>query len=136
MSAVAALELRMALRNALQADSALSARLGGSDRVYDEAPPHGQTPYIVLGDIRVRDWSTSSDTGAEHIVVLEIWSRHHGVHECMEIAALVETVTDSDSLSLPAQNIVLLRSETIETSRRDRGRLTVARMRLRALIDS
>jgi hypothetical protein len=135
MSAAAAMELRKALRLALLDDIALSGKLGGSGRIYDEAPPQASVPYIVLGDIRVRDWSTATDTGSEHIIVLEIWSGHHGVHDCMEIAALVEAVLDAATIGLPGHNLVLLRSDSIETGRRDRGRLTMARLRLRALID-
>jgi hypothetical protein len=133
MSAEASLAVRHAIRGALLADATLIARLGGS-RIFDEVPEKIGHPYVVFGDERVRDWSTSSDTGSAHTLNVEIWSRHRGLHECLEIAALVEAVLEQ-ALPVPGFNLVQLRVETIETSRRDRGRLALARLRVLAVVD-
>ena len=133
MSAAASLALRQASREALLADNALVTRLGGS-RVFGEAPLKGEYPYVAFADETVRDWSTSSDTGSVHTFHIEVWSRHHGLHECLEIAALVEAVLEQ-AVSVPGFNLVQLHVETIEIGRRDRGRLALARMRLLARLE-
>ena len=135
MSASSTIALRNALRNTLLNDSALASRLGGPGKVYDEAPRGAETPYLAFGGVRTRDWSTSSDNGCEHTIDLEVWTKHHGVVECLEIAALVEQALEASPPSPPGYNLVLLRHESTETSRRDRGKLTMARMRYRVLTD-
>ena len=134
MSAAAATDLRTAIFNALAADPDITNRIG-ANRIYEEAPPQVDTPYVILGGVRVRDWSTSSDDGSEHIFDLEIWSRHHGVSECMDIAELVETVLYSSPPALLAHTLVQLRLQAIESGRRERAQLTFARLRYRALLE-
>ncbi|MCC2098547.1 MAG: DUF3168 domain-containing protein [Hyphomicrobiales bacterium] len=133
MSAAASLALRSAVRDALLAEAALTTRLGGN-RIYDEAPGNIEPPYVTFGDVRIRDWSTSSDRGSAHTLTIEAWSKHHGLQECLEIAALIEAALETPPPA-PGLNIVLLRVESMETARRDKGRLALARMRLSALVE-
>ena len=135
MIALATMALRNGLRQILLADANLVTRLGGSGKVYDEAPRNADTPYIALGDVRTSDWSASDNAGCEHTLILEVWSKHNGVAECLEIAALVEHALATHPDALAGYNLVLLRHESTETSRRDRGRLSLCRMRYRALTD-
>lgn len=127
--------LRTAIRNQLQADVALINRLGSSF-VYDEAPPTAQKPFIAFSAVRSRDWSTSTDTGTEHFVTLDIWSTHHGVSECLDIDARVTDALVDAPLPMTGKKLVLLHQIALETVRRDRGRLAAARLTLRALVDA
>ncbi len=134
MIAADVIALRIAIRNQLQADAALINRMGSSF-VYDEAPPSAQKPFIAFSAVRSRDWSTSTDAGSEHFVSLEIWSTHHGVGECLDIAALVVDALVEAPLLMSGRKLVLLHQTALETVRRDRGRLVAARLTLRALVD-
>ena len=77
MNALANLELRIALRSWLLADAGLAGALAGG-KVYDEAPPSAQPPYITLTNLVSRDWSTCTEDGALHDVTLDVWSSHRG----------------------------------------------------------
>ena len=70
----AAVALRAAIHDALVADGALTALLGGP-KVYDEPPKSAAFPYVTLGEGRVSDFSTASDAGEEHRLTLHAWCR-------------------------------------------------------------
>ncbi len=135
MSALAALELRKAIRATLLADAALSAS-AAAGRIYDEAPPEAETPYVALTAVASRDWSTSTESGAQHIVDVDVWSVHRGVHEALAIAKLVADALDDADLTLVGHALVLVRVQSIETSRERRGRFARARLRLRAITEA
>ena len=134
MSAPAAIILWKTMRDALLSDNALAAKCG-PDRIFDEAPGAVDPPYIALADVRSRDWSTASDAGTEITLALEIWSKHHGLYECLEIAALAETVINGIA-SIPDNNLVLLQFQRLDSGRRERGTRAFARLTYRALVDS
>ena len=56
----AAVALRAAIHDALVADGALTALLGGP-KIYDEPPKSAAFPYVTLGEARVEDFSAGSD---------------------------------------------------------------------------
>ena len=61
--------LRAAIHDALSADGALTAALGGQ-RVYD-APPRGAAfPYVTLGEARLVDASSDGGETQEHLLTL------------------------------------------------------------------
>ena len=57
----AAVALRAAIHDALAADGALTALLGGP-KIYDEPPNGAAFPYVTLGDARVSDFSTGASS--------------------------------------------------------------------------
>src|SRR3569623_1224729 len=77
MPTAASAALRAAVHDALAADSALAALLGGA-KVYDEPPRAAAFPYVTLGETRITDWSPGSDTSEEHQLTLHAWSRQGG----------------------------------------------------------
>ena len=57
----AALALQQAVFALLAADTELAA-LVGAGRVYDGAPRNAAAPYVHLGEMSARDWSTAGET--------------------------------------------------------------------------
>ncbi len=135
MIADAALALRRAIHARLISDAPLVSRLGGQS-IYDAPPRNASMPYVAYGPVRSRDWSTATETGAEHSIEIEIWSEYHGAQEAIEIAALVVQSLASASLQPDGQELVLLRCNTIDTRREKAGRFVVARLTFRALTEA
>jgi hypothetical protein len=42
--------------------------LANSTRIYDDPPQAASHPFISLGQSRLRDWSTGTEDGAEHLL--------------------------------------------------------------------
>jgi nucleotide-binding universal stress UspA family protein len=129
------LSLRAAIRARLLASAPLLARLGGS-HVYDEAPRNSRPPYIVFTQGEMRDWSTMTETGAEHLVVLEVWSDKPGAREALEIAGAVADLLHDEQLPLAGATCVHARIASVETLRQNANRFVRARLRLRALVET
>lgn len=125
---------RQAIRQQLLANAPLVSALGGP-HVYDEVPRHQSTPYIVLAQSEARDWSTMTETGAEHLLTLEVWSRQHGALEALEIAGQAAALLHDASLTMTGATCAVVRVTSLETSRAHANRFVCARIRLRALIE-
>lgn len=135
MSASAIVALRKAIRARLIDDSALMAMLGGM-RIFDEAPRGTQPPYVTFGDASARDWSTNTDRGVEHFVVIEVWSEQRGEREALSIAARVQDLLDDATLALEDHRLVNLRYARLETRRENQGRFARASLRFRAVTET
>ena len=133
MSASAEIALRKAVRACLGADAALAALVGA--RIYDGAPRTASMPYVTGGDARLRDWSTASDHGAEHLLTLEVWSAQPGAREALAIADLVSRLLDGAALTLDDHRLIDLRFVSLETRRDGNGRFARASLRLRAITE-
>ena len=77
MSASASWAIQRGIYQALANSTDLTTLLGGA-RIYDDAPQAASYPFISLGQSEVRDWSTGTEDGAEHILTLHVWSRAGG----------------------------------------------------------
>jgi len=108
MPTAASAALRAAVHGALAADSALTALLGGS-KVYDEPPRAAAFPYVTLGETRIADWSTGSDTGQEHQLTLHAWSRQGGHAQAHLIAGALLQALDDAPLPLADHRLVNFR---------------------------
>ena len=69
--------LRAAIHDALTADTALAAILGGP-KIYDVPPATAAFPYVTLGEARVSDFSAGDEKLEEHQLTLHAWSRQGG----------------------------------------------------------
>ena len=58
--------LQRGIYQALANSGELGALLGGP-RIYDDPPQSATYPFISLGESTVRDWSTGTEDGAEHL---------------------------------------------------------------------
>jgi len=82
MTTPASAALRAAVHDALVADAPLLAALGGP-KIYDEPPRSAAFPYVTLGETRIADYSTGTETGEEHLLTLHAWSRQAATRKRM-----------------------------------------------------
>ncbi len=134
MPTAAAAALRAAIHDALAADAALTALLGGP-KVYDEVPRAAAFPYVTLDDARVSDWSTASDDGEEHQLTLNAWSRQGGHREAHMIAGALLQALDDAPLTLADHRLVNLRFALTDVRREPDGRTYRALVRFRAVTE-
>jgi hypothetical protein len=128
------LALRAAIRNALLADSALIAALGGS-RVYDEPPRNAAFPYVTLGEARLLDAAADGGAVQEHQLMLHVWSRQGGHREAHVIAGALLSVLDDAPLALNDHRLVNLRFTIADIRRESDGRTYHALVRFRAVTE-
>lgn len=108
-----AAELQKAVFAALANDAALIGALGGA-KIYDDAPVHAGFPYVTFGLTSVYDWSTSTESGAEQLFTLHVWSKAHGKAEALKIMEAMRAALDEESLTLDSHHLVSLRFEYAE----------------------
>ena len=126
----AARELQEAVFERLSADASLVALLGGA-KVFDGAPRNAQAPYVHLGEVVARDWSTATEVGTEISFAVVVWSRALGRSEGLLIAERVVALLHDAALSLDGFRLVNLRHVATETARGEtpEGRRTAVRFR-------
>jgi len=108
MTATQSWALHKALFTALTSDAALTALLGGP-QVYDRVPAGADLPYVTLGDGTWRDWSTGTETGAEHELRLHVWVRMGGRRRVRDIADTIHARLHDQVLSLDSGVLINLR---------------------------
>jgi hypothetical protein len=131
MSLSPAIALRKAIRARLSGDAALVAVLGGA-KVYDEAPPGVEPPYVLFAETQIRDWSTSEARGAEQLFVISAISTQRGASEALGVAERLVDLLDEAPLALQDHRLVDLRHLASETRREQNGRFARVNLRFRA----
>jgi hypothetical protein len=126
--------LQQSVFAALSADAALIALLGAG-RIHDDVPQGSPKPYLTLGQSTVRDWSTGTDDGNEHLVTLHVWSDAKGKKQASEIADAVRTALHDQPLALTGHRLVNLRHEFSEARRDPDGATIHAILRFRAVTE-
>ena len=101
--------LQCSIYQALTNSAELTSLLGG-DRIYSEAPPAAQFPFITLGQTVNLDWST----GTEHSLTMHVWSQADGAREVHEILEMIRNVLHDQALALEDHYLVNLRHEFME----------------------
>jgi len=134
MPTAASASLRAAVHEALAADAALSALLGGP-KIYDEPPRGAGFPYVTLGETRIADFSTGSEPGEEHQLTLHAWSRQGGHREAHVIAGALLQALDDAPLALAGHRLVNFRFSTADVRRESDGRTYRALVRFRAVTE-
>lgn len=130
----AAAALRAAIHDALIADGALTALLGGP-KIYDEPPNAVVFPYVTLGDARVADFSTGSEHGEEHQLTLHVWSRQGGHRQAHLVTGALMQALDDAPLGLAGHHLVNLRFALADVRRLPDGRTYHALVRFRAVTE-
>ena len=134
MPTAASAALRAAVHDALAADTALTALLGGP-KVYDEPPRAAAFPYVTLGETRIADFSTGTESGAEHQLTLHAWSRQGGHIEAHLIAGALLAALDDAPLALTDHTLVNFRFAVADVRREADGRTYHALVRFRAVTE-
>jgi hypothetical protein len=122
--------LQEAVFEALAADAELEGLLGGA-KIFDGAPRNAEAPYVHLGEMNARDWSTATEAGVEIVFAVVAWSRAPGRSEALAIAERVRAALHEAALALAGWRLVNLRHMATETARAEKpeGRRAVVRFR-------
>lgn len=131
---VASWELQKTIYSALTADAALTALLSGQ-KIYDDVPQGTPFPYITLGESSVRDWSTGSEDGDEHVLTMHVWSRAKGRQQVHQIMDALHGTLDDAELSLNGHTLINLRHELSEARREADGETYHGIVRYRAVTE-
>jgi hypothetical protein len=132
--ASAAWELQKSIHAALVADAALATLLGGA-RVHDDVPRGAEFPYVTFGPSTARDWSTDDEAGSEHIVTLDVWSKHGGEREVHLVMAAMRAALHEAALTVAGHRLVNLRHEQSEAARLGDGETYRGTARFRAVLE-
>jgi hypothetical protein len=135
MSVSPVIALRKAIRARLTGDAALASALGGA-QVFDEAPREAEPPYILFGEVQMRDWSTFQSPGVEQLLTLSAVSTQRGLSEALDIGDKIVELLDEAPLVLEGHLLIDLRFQTMETRREQNGRFARVSLRFRATTES
>jgi hypothetical protein len=127
------LALQRAVYAALVADATLAALVG--DRVFDAPPRAAAFPYVTLGEARATDWSTGTESGSEHRLVVHVWSRSRGKTECWAVLAALRTALDDADLAVDGHALVSLRVAAEDVAQERDGVTWRGTTRLRAVTE-
>jgi len=130
----ASVALRAAIHQALVADTALAAALGGH-RIYDAPPREAEFPYVTLGDVRISDASGDDAPLLEHQLTLHAWSRQGGHKQAHLITGALLAALDDAPLSPVGHRLVQLRFAIADIRREADGRTYHALVRFRAVTE-
>lgn len=126
-------DLQKTVYSALAADAPLTTLIG--EALYDHVPQNAAFPYIVIDQMQVRDWSTGTERGSEHILMLHIWSRYDGKREAYEVADAVREVLDGAELTLEDNRLINLAHQYSDLKRDPDGETYHGVMRFRAVTE-
>ena len=134
MPTAASAALRAAIYDALTGNAALTTLLGGP-KVYDEPPRAAAFPYVTLGETRIADFSTGTESAEEHQLMLHAWSRQGGHKEAHLIAGALLQALDDAPLTLTDHTLINLRFAVADIRREGDGRTYHAAVRFRAVTE-
>ena len=134
MTTSPALALQTGLRAALLADATLVTALGGAQD-FDDVPREAPFPYITIGEIETRDWSTQTSRGNEHTVTVHVWSRYRGRKQVQDLIAEVDRILDGTDPPLAGHRLVNLSTVFWTALREPDGEVYRGTVRLRAVTE-
>ncbi|PRX10474.1 UNVERIFIED_ORG: uncharacterized protein DUF3168 [Martelella mediterranea] len=123
-----------AIHRTLNSDAALSALIG-ADAIFDRLLSRPRLPAIVFGECETRDYSTSTESGSEHFLTIEIWSEAHGRKTLQTIEARVKALLHDSDLSLSGFALINLLHRSTRVRRVTRTGYFLAEMRFRAVTE-
>ncbi len=131
MSGYGQFELQKAVYQKLTGDAPLMALISA---VYDQAPQDISYPYMTIGEALLRDWSTTTTTGAACSLIVRVFSREGGRKQAATIMERVHALLHRGSLAVTGHSTVLSRFEFAETRLEDDGATYQGIMRFRVLL--
>lgn len=127
-------DLQKAVYQALTTDSALTTMLGAG-WLHDAVPQNTDFPYVVIDQMRVNDWSTGTERGSEHIMMLHVWSRYRGKREVYEIADAIRDALHDAALPLDGNDLINLTHQYSDLKQDEDGETWHGVMRFRAVTE-
>jgi len=128
------LSLQQAIFTTLTGSTVLVNYLGGA-KIYDDTPEDTPFPYVTIGQSLMRDWSTASDQGREHLLRLHVWSRDAGGTETQLITEEIINVLHDQSLILQDNLLINLRFSGADVLRDSDGKTHHSILRFRAVTE-
>lgn len=108
---------------------------GDPPRIFDTPPRGTAFPYIVIGDDTESDWSTATESGSEHSVVIHIWSRADSHKEAKLVSDAVRDTLDGAELNVTGQALIDIRYLETGFTREADGETIHAVLRFRAVLE-
>ena len=127
--------LQEAVYAELSASADLQSVLGDPPRLYDAVPRAALFPYAVIGDGQQNDWSTATEQGSEHILMIQVWSRGQGHREAKQIAETIRAALDGAALAISGQTLIDLRFQSADYARQGDGETWRAALKFRAVTE-
>ncbi|WP_088348505.1 MULTISPECIES: DUF3168 domain-containing protein [Rhodomicrobium] len=124
-------DLQKTVYTALAADAQLTALIDTG--LYDHVPQNAAFPFVVIDQMQLRDWSTGTERGSEHVLMLHVWSRQEGKREAYAIADAVREVLDGAELTLDDNRLVNLAHQFSDLKRDPDGETYHGVLRFRAM---
>lgn len=126
--------LQKGIFETLTAAPQVTSLLGGAN-IYDHVPPNARFPYVTFGQSEVRDWSTGSEEGREHVLTLHVWSRTGGRKQTQEIIGALDEALQQLPITLDGERLVNLHFEFAEARRDPDGETVHGIVRYRAVTE-
>jgi hypothetical protein len=127
--------LQQAIFATLCASDEIKDVVGDPPRIFDTPTRGTAFPYIVIGDDTETDWSTATEAGSEHAVVIHVWSRADGHKEAKLVADAVRDTLDGAELAVTGQALIDIRHLETTFARESDGETTHAVLRFRAVLE-
>ena len=118
----------------MKADGDLLTLLGGA-KLYDEPKRNSDLPYLTLATSYSRDWSTGSDRGDEHRLLLTVWTGTEDRALQQSILDHVRRLLTDPSLSLTEHDLVNLIIERTDLRTDRKNRLLQGILQIRAVTE-
>ena len=131
----ASFALQQAMFATLSADAGVKSALGDPPRLYDLVPREAVFPYAVLGGDTETAWNTATDTGSEHALALDVWSRAGGHKESKQIADALRRALDDASLSPSGWSLIAIHYQGADFGRETDGETYRATLHFRAVLE-
>lgn len=133
MSSFSHRALQQAIFETLSEDAALMALVTG---IYDYIPAGGMYPYLALGEMEGRDWSTKTEQGMEFRLMVRVFSREAGRKEAAQIMERVHALLHNADLTVSGHALILMRCESSAIRRENDGSTFQGILAFRALIEA
>ena len=134
MTSLSSGALEQAILSSFKSDSALITLLGGV-RLYDEPKRNAQFPYLTLTTSYSRDWSTGTETGEEHRIIITIWTAADDRSRQQDILARLSTLLEAFEPDMTDHALINLLVERIELRPDRKNHLLQGVMQLRAVTE-
>jgi hypothetical protein len=127
--------LQQAMFTVLSESTDLQALIGNPPRLFDYVPRDSAFPYVVLGDGNESDWSTATESGTEHAIQIDVWSREPGHRQAKQIADVIRATLNNASLTVSGVTLIDIRHLATAFSREADGQTFRARLQFRAVTE-